>query len=254
MNLKSLISIGLMSLLCACSTGMIKDISLDEPSTNMGHLEERKYDITPDGEQALRVVPHIRSRDELLRYRESKMAEAAEILAMTEEASAEKPYYPAVITLKRPLSIDEFNKLLSNYNPSVQKALSAPGFSKAAHLSKAELTKGEDKIIASVIRFNSTTGKGQLHYETMADGEQLSRLEQGLAAKEKELNSIADYELVKGITNFVGGIHRDEVIKMFDDPRVFLADIGPIDLYQGEVQYAYWDDVSELVQKYLSHE
>ncbi|MFH1829406.1 MAG: hypothetical protein ABH871_01345 [Pseudomonadota bacterium] len=251
MKTKFFASMFLLALFCSCSGGQV---SIDDPSLNQSQLEQKIYDTTPDGEQVLRVVPNINSRDELIRYREFKRAEAAKILSITEDASAEKPYYPAVITLAKPLTIAQFNELISNYNPSVKKAMMTAGPIKTTHLEKAEIVKDVDKIIPSVIKFNSTTGRGQLHYETMADEEQLARLEEGLAAKEKELNSIENYQLVAGIRSFVGGVHRDNVIGLFDDSRIFLADIGPADLYEGNVTHALWDDVSDQAERYLSHQ
>jgi hypothetical protein len=252
MKWKLFASIAILFFLCSCRTGMV--ITVDGPDWDTSRLEERSYDTAPDGEKVVRVAPKINSRDELLMYRELKKAEAAEILGMTEEASAENPYYPAVITLAKPLTIAEFNELISNYDPSIKKAMTAAGLPKATHLEKAEIVKDVDKIIASVIKFNSTTGKGQLHYETLADEQQLKQLESELAKQESEQNSIEDYELVKGITSFGGGVHRTDVMNLYDDPRVFIADIGPIDLYEGSVQFARWDDVSELVERYLNHQ
>ncbi len=241
--------IALLFLACSCSTGV--EIP-GAPNLDVSQLEERIYDVAPDGEEALRVVPDIDSIDELMAYRELKRAEAQEILTLTEEeARGRRPYFPVVVTMARSLSISEFNEMVSKYNPSASKSLKSPGFDRSAYLAKAYPVNGDDRILPRSIRFNSSTGRGQLHYETMADGEQLSRLQETIAEKEKALNGIDDFSLVDGITSFVGGVHRENVISLYDDARVFIADIGPIELYRGDVTYAFWDDVSDSVQKYL---
>jgi len=245
---RSLALMALVFLACSCRTGI--EIP-GAPSPDVSQLEERVYDTAPDGERILVVKPAIDSRDDLLRYREMKVAEVAEILEITEEASADKPYYPAVITFARPISIAEFNDLISDHNPSVKALVSKAGFSKSQNLAKAELVKGVDKIVADVVRFDSTVGHGQLFYETMTDGAQLGRLEAGIAEREARLNGRDDFKLIEGIRNFRGGVHRDAVMRLFDDSRVFLADLGPIDIYDEAVTYAYWDDVSDLVERYL---
>jgi hypothetical protein len=252
MNTRIIVCITVM-VFCACCSTQMTVTRNGAPNWSVNQLEVREQETTPEGEDVLRVGPNVESRDELMMYRELKIAEAAEILAITEEASKERPYYPAIITLAQPLTLAQFNELVAHYNPSIQKSLSAMGSSKSAQLGKAELVKGVDKLVVNAVRFNSTNGKGQLSYDTMADGEQLASLEEGLAAKEQELNQIEDYQLVAGITSLVGGVHRDDVLSLHDDSRVFLADIGPIDLYEGSVDYALWDDVSDLVAKYLNH-
>ncbi len=237
-------------LACSCRTGV--EIP-GAPSPDVSQLEERVYDMAPDGEQALIVRPNINSRDDLLRYREMKIAEVAEILDLTEDASGERPYLPVVITMARPVTIAELNDIISRYDPSVEKAIGSAGFERSACLGKAVLAKGVDGLLPAAIRFNSTTGRGQLHYETMANVDELSEIEEALAAREEEMNGISDFELVKGITSVIGGIHRDDALSVYDDPRVFLADLGPLDLYRGEVVHAFWDDVSDFVERYLNH-
>jgi hypothetical protein len=246
---RTLSCIALLLLVCSCRTGV--DIP-GAPDLDISQLEERVRDVAPDGEEALRVVPAIDSIDELMAYRELKRAEAREILALTEEeAEGRMPYFPVVVTMARSLSISEFNEMVSKYNPSASKSLKSPGFDSSAYLAKAHPVDGDDRVLPRSIRFNSSTGKGQLHHETMADGEQLSHLQETIAEKEKVLNGIGDFSLVDGITSFVGGVHRENVISLYDDARVFIADIGPIELYRGDVTYAFWDDVSDSVQKYL---
>jgi hypothetical protein len=222
------------------------------PGLDVSPLENRTYQRTPEGEEVVRIVPQIRSRDDLEAYRELKREEAAEILVLTEEASWERPYYPVIVTLAQPITITELNDMLSHYDPSISTSLGRGKASKNARLIKAALVKNEDKLIVNTVRFHSTTGKGQLSYETMSDAEQLVALEQQLAAKEEELNGITEYQLVSGIVSLLGGIHRDDVMTLNDDPRVFLADIGPIDLYQGDVAYAHWDDLSDEVARYFN--
>ncbi len=238
----------LVALLPACGTSM----RVFESNPNVSFLEDRTYQRTPDGVEVVRITPAIRSRDDLEAYRELKVAEAAEILVLTEEASRERPYYPVIVTLAQPITIAELNDMISHYDPSISTSLTGVKASPSTHLAKAELVKGVDTLVVSTVRFHSTTGAGQLSYETMSDPGQLAGLEQGMAANEEELNGITEYELVTGIVSLLGGVHRDEVMRLNDDPRVFLADIGPIDMYRGDVAYAYWDDLSEEVARYFN--
>ena len=238
---------------CGLGKAVMNDSDLDISGEDSGKLENRSYGTAPGGETILFVEPNVNSRDELAAYREFKIAEAAQILELTKAQGEDRPYYPAFITFAKPLSIAELNELITRYDPSVQKALAAHGASKSANLLKANLVKGEDALLIHSVRFNSTVGGGQLAYETMADSEGLSKLEEGIASQERELNGLSDYQLIAGITSIAGGVHRDSVLTINDDPQVFLADIGPQDLYEGKVAYARWDDVSELVEKYLSH-
>ncbi|MFA4874002.1 MAG: hypothetical protein WC956_03565 [bacterium] len=254
MTMKTMAAISILSILCACSTGLEMTATVDPlPSVDFGQLEQRTTVTSPEGGDLLIIKPNINSRDELMQYRELKKAQALQILQKTWGASGERPYYPAIITMARPITIAELNDLISSYNPSVKSSLTKSGRSSIARLEKAEFVAGVDKLVINNIRFNSTTGKGQLSYETMSDERQLADLEQGLAAKESELNGIEQYQLVEGITSVFGGVHRENVISLFDDPRIFLADIGPAEIYDGKIADARWDDVSALVSKYLSN-
>ena len=57
---------------CSCSTGVSVTVA---PTPDIGQLEERVYETAPDGEESLLVKPDIRSRDDLLQYREMKRLE-----------------------------------------------------------------------------------------------------------------------------------------------------------------------------------
>lgn len=245
---KSIMLSMVIALACSCRAGV--EIS-GSPNPDMSQFEERVYDTAPDGQAAVRVLPAIGSLDELMEYRDLKREEAARILAMTAEMGEEKPYLPAVVTMSRPVTISEFNTMLMRHNASVQKTFSAPGSNSESSILKAEFIKGEDVVLPRSIRFLTTTGRGQLSYETMADGEQMARLGAELSGREEELNGISGFNLVEGITSFVGGVHRDWLLRLFDDPGVFLPDVGPIELYEGGVAYAFWDDLSDEVERYL---
>jgi len=246
---RSFMLLALLFFACSCTTGV--EIPWG-PNADVSQLEERIYDKTPDGEDALVVRPNIASRDDLLRYRDMKILEAQEILELTEERGGERPYFPVVITLAQPIPISELNDMLSGYDPSMEKSIAALGPSKSVQLGKAQFEKGVDRILPNIIRFNSTTGRGQLSYDSMSDGKQMARMEDELAKLEREQNGIEGFELVAGVRSVMGGVHRDGLMALYDDSRVFLADIGPIELYRGDVVTAYWDDVSDLVSTYLS--
>jgi len=196
----------------------------------------------------VKVEPNIRSTDDLKAYREQKIAEIEKILDETQEESVDKPYYPVVITMNRPVSLVEMRQMLGKYNPSMASVLRSGDT--INYLPKADLIKNEDALIINSVKFVSTEGGGQLSYDTLTKENEMSKLEKQIATKEKELNGVDDYQLVRGVTSVVGGIHRDNVLPMQDDPRVFLADIGPADMYEGRVSVALWDDVYEEVEKY----
>lgn len=253
MTIRRTAVLSLLTLLTGCSTGVELGVSgaLSGPSTDLARLEQRTVETTPDGVGIMVVRPTIASRDDLLRYRELKVAEAAEILAVTGERATKTPYYPVIVTLAQPITLAELNDLISQYDPSLQKKVSAAGPSLSKYLAKAELVKDSDQLLPHAVRFLSSTGRGQLSYETMTNAEELAALEAGLAAQEEQENGIADFQLVAGVTVVLGGVHRDGLMPLNNDPRVFLADVGPRELYTGEVQDAIWDDVSNLVATYL---
>lgn len=240
--------IAILVLACSCRAGI--EIP-GKPSPDLSQLEERIYDTAPDGRAAVRVLPAIGSLDQLMEYRDLKRDEAARILAITAELGEERPYLPAVVTMSRPVTISEFNIMLARHNASARKAFSEPGSNSESSILKAEFIKGEDVVLPRSIRFLTTTGRGQLSYETMADVEQMARLGAELSGREEELNGISGFDLVEGITSFVGGVHREWLLRLFDDPGVFLPDVGPMELYEGAVAYAFWDDLSDEVERYL---
>lgn len=223
------------------------DAGLNEPAPS-GDLEIITYEEGADGETIARVETNINSKEDLQAYREQKLAETEDILDATEEDSAEQAYYPAVITMKRPVSLAEMRSMLSAYDPTVADLLKKSGPIK--FLPKAELIKNQDALVIDSVKFISTTGQGQLSYETLTQEKELSKLERQIATKEKELNGVEDFQLVKGVTSVRGGIHRDTIMQMQDDSRVFLADIGPAKMYEERPDVVVWEDIYEEVEIY----
>lgn len=219
-----------------------------EGSAGAALYEERMYETGPQGEEVVRIVPRINSYDDLIAYREMKHDEAKRILNSTRDRSGDRPYYPVVITMKKPVPLQTFRAMLGEYNPSVAKALTEEGSIK--YLPKGALVVDKDTLLADFIKFNSTVGHGRLAYETLTSDGEILKLERQIAAKQRELNGVGDYQLVKGVISVTGGIHRDTVVKMQGDPRVFLADIGPPELYEDTVQGALWEDIYALVEQY----
>lgn len=247
---KLLLIFCLAFILCACgddsTTEGLPDESVSENPPNT-ELEILNY----NDQGVLRVQPNIHSKDDLIAYREQKLTEIEGILKATEEASIEKPYYPVVITMQRPVSLADMRKMLSEHNPTMAKVLRSTA---VKYLPKAELVKDEDTLLISSVKFVSTAGEGQLSYETLTQEKEISKLEKQIADREKELNGVEDYQLIKGVTSVVGGIHRDSVMPIQDDPRVFLADIGPADMYEGQAEMTLWDDVYKEVEQYGNQE
>lgn len=244
------LSLFILGLSCFACSG--QQIDFKPPAASTLSLEENVYEVTPEGGMVMSVRPNIESLDELLQYREFKLHEITEILDITEDASAESPYYPVVVTFQKPVTLSELNQILTGYNPSFQKAAK---FSTAGDKSllKADAERGTDGLIINAVRFNTTTGHGQLSYDSISDLEGLSQLETKLAEKELDLNGIDNFELVKNVTSIIGGVHRQSVMPLNNDPHVYLADIGPAELYKGEVVYAFWDDLTQFVNKYLNN-
>ena len=215
-------------------------------------LEQLIYDTTNTGEQRLRVEPNIQSPDDLLRYRELKIAQAAEILEMTKEQSEDRPYYPVVITMRRPVSLPQLNRLIRNYNPTTSQEVTKLLERNIKALPKTEIVKDVDMLVIDLVKFVSTSGGGQLSPETLSDPVGLARLEAKLAVREMEHNGVFNYQLIRGVTSISGGIHREHLMRLEGEPTVFLADIGPKELYEGEVTAALWGDIYDEVDQYAN--
>jgi hypothetical protein len=234
----------LATFLAACD-GAGHLTSYEPPSPNVvpqhtGDLETLTYETTGSGEVWAKVIPNIYSKEDLLAYRDMKIAEAAEILELTKDETEEKPYYQAVITMRRPLPLPQFMELIQGYNSSTAKSGGL-----------TDLVPGEDKLIVNVVRFVSTSGGGQLSAESLSNAEELAELESKVSNYERQFNGVNDYQLIKGVTSILGGIHRDRVMRIQDEPDVFLADIGPAGLYQGTADRASWDNLYPQVEEYL---
>lgn len=222
-------------------------VGITEPG---GRIEELVHQVSETGGERLLVKPNIDSPEALESYRQIKINEAAEILEATKEASKEAPYYPVVITMNRPIPLSELNSLIRNYNPTTAKEVTILLEKKVKALPKTELVEGRDMLFIEQVKFVSTTGNGKLSYETLSDAAQVAGLEAKLAAKELRYNGVANYELVRGVTSVRGGIHRDSLMRLENEPQVFLADIGPKEFYDRSVATALWNDVYEYVEKY----
>ncbi|MFH1652464.1 MAG: hypothetical protein ABIE74_00245 [Pseudomonadota bacterium] len=240
-----------LTVLISCGGNSSDVESSTDPSvvTENSELETLTYWTDPNtGDTVLGVQPNINSKGELLAYREQKIEEAEQILALTRNKSVEKPYYPVVITMNKPISLAEVRQMLGRYNPSVAKVLKSVG--SINYLPKAELVKNEDALIIGSVKFVSTEGGGQLSYDTLTREKEMSKLEKQIAFKEKELNGVENYRVVKGITSVTGGIHRDSIMSIQEDANVFLADIGPIDMYKTKPETVLWNDIYRDVEKY----
>jgi hypothetical protein len=229
---------------------------ISAPSPNVvqippGEIEQLQYETMENGEQRLRVRPNIQSYDDLLAYREMKIQEAKEILDATKDQSAETPYYPVVVTMRRPVTLSELNNLIRDYNPTTKGEVSVLLNRNVKALPKADLVKNVDFLLIDQVKFVSSTGNGQLSYETLSDPVSLANLESKLAARDMKYNGTSSYELIKGITSVTGGIHREQLLNLENEPAVFLADIGPMDLYEGKAAAALWGDVYAEVERYI---
>ena len=219
----------------------------DEPgSDNLPNTELEL--VVYDDRGVLHAIPVIGSQEDLEAFRAYKLTQIEHILAETRSESADKPYYPVIITMNRPVSLAEMRQMLSQYNPTVAKFLTTNPLVK--YLPKVELVKNEDRLLISTLKFVSTQGGGQMSYDTLTNDEEISRLEEQIAIKEKELNGVDGYQLFKGITSVYGGIHRDSILPIQQHPYVFLADIGPVEMYEQRPESVLWDDVYEEVEKY----
>ncbi len=244
----------LLFVLCSCKSGSgIWGKSMPDVSTQPGMpLEELIYETMDNGEQRLRVKPNIFSREDLLAYRELKISQAREILDATRDQSQKSPYYPVVVTMKRPISFSELNRLIKKYNPTTSKEVAILLEKNVKALPKVELIKDVDTLVVQQLRFVSTVGGGQLSYESLSDPVGLARLEAKIAAKEAQYNGVTNYELVRGVISIKGGVHRDHLMNLEDEPEVFLADIGPKEIYDGTVNVALWEDIYEDVELYMN--
>jgi hypothetical protein len=241
-------------ILSSCGTGANSqfDVSPSIGSDPLQGLEQRTYQTTDSGQQAVLLKPVIQSPDDLTAYRNLKIAEAQAILDATKEQSKDKPYYPVVITMWRPVSLTELNQLIRSYNPSTSPEVTKLLYQHVKALPKTEIVKDVDKLVIDQVKFVSTTGSGQLSYETLTDQVALAELEAKLSAKEMELNAVTDFQLIAGITSIKGGIHRDQLMQLENEPQVYLADIGPKELYDGSVVGAKWNDVYKEVNQYTT--
>lgn len=240
-------------LFSACGTSVpVGDgqMSNDIAVTGPAELEQLIYETGDTGDQRLIVRTNIGSREDLLKYRDMKVTQAARILEETRDRSQERPYYPVVVTMRRPVSLPELNRLIGRYNPTTAKAATKLLEKNVKALPKVELVKDVDMFIVDQVKFVSTTGGGQFSYETLSDPAGLARLEAKLAAREMKYNNVDNYQLIKGVTSIRGGIHRDRLMGMEEEPDVFLADIGPKELYDGTVPVALWEDVYGAVAQF----
>lgn len=247
----------LVLVICACgghpSVDFPEAISPDETADQDPSPTDLETVTRQEGENGGTVIfvqPNIHSKEDLMAYREQKIAEIEGILEATAEQSIETPYYPAVITMKRPVSLANLRKMLARYNPTVAAALQL-ATEPVLYLPKVQLVESQDALVIQSAKFVSTQGGGQFSSETLSDEKQLSKLEKQIAQKEKELNGIEDYRLIKGVTSIRGGIHRDSVLSLQEDPNVFLADIGPAEMYEDPMNLAVWADLSYQAEKYL---
>ena len=244
-------------ILSSCGTGAkpsFEDPNIDKPSADVSpiippELEVKTSDKTPNDETWERVKPDIRSKKDLITYRDLKNAEAKYILETTADQSNDTPYYPVVITMNKPITLPQLLSLIGRYNPSLSKSVQAKAITTMQYLPKVETVAGEDRLIINVVKFESSNGRGQLTAETLSKPDELEALRSQIA--ERELNDAADFELIKGVTSIMGGVHRDSFFAVQEDTDVFLADIGPKELYTGEVDRASWNDVYDEVSRYL---
>lgn len=83
------------------------------------------------------------------------------------------------------------------------------------------------------------------------DLERLTHLEQSVGESQSELNGIEDFVLVEGFVAAKVYLHANEIQELTNDERVFLVDIGAVDLAQKYGDATVWvDDVYYEYEKY----
>lgn len=222
----------------------------DAPAPPTDELETTTLEEVGGDEVWARVIPNINSKEDLIAYRAMKIAEIEDILDLTEDQMANKSYYQTVITMKKPIPLAQFLNILRSYNPTMDKILKS--VKTPNYIPKAETVKDEDMLIVNVVRFRATSGGGQLGADTLSNPEELAKLEMELGKRIKKHTGKDNFQLVQGVTSIMGGIHRDKVLEIQDAPDVFLADIGPIELYEGTADRASWNDIYTQVEEYLN--
>lgn len=174
-----------------------------------------------DGNSFIKVKDDISSPEDLAEYKKIKDAETLKILELTKDFPNEVQY-PSVVTFNEPVSREKVENIAKN--------------------------AGEGASVR-VIKYVSTHGGGEIPYE-MLDTQAMKDLELRLKKIQKRDNNIDDFQLVKGVSALKGGLNRDAIQSIADDPKTFVVDIGPVEMYEKGGVQAAWDDVANKVAQF----
>lgn len=162
----------------------------------------------------------IKSKEDLMAYREIKMKEMREILESTNQER-----YAAILTFNKPLSRSELDDIVSKYS-----------------------------LIVGNVRYISTEGGGEMPFEMINNDEEIRILESKMNELMRNIgNKTSEFKLVKGFTAARVSIPKNEVIPLSLNPNIFLVDLGPKELYENKSAIAEWEDVAYYVEKFLPY-
>lgn len=161
----------------------------------------------------------IDSLESLKNYKAQKEKDTADILA-----SSEYENYPAIITFTKKISASSLKELKDRHNLDI-----------------------------IMVRYSSTVGGGEIPYQMIEDENALKIWEDKIAADQKRDNNINDFKLIDGFTAMRVSVKKDEVSQLQKEENVFLVDLGPKELYNGDASAAKskpWRDVAYFVDLY----